>query len=599
MSENPLLYLFGKTWHYSSGNRSKVVWYWLMFIVANTITLFGPPLVMAKIMDIIQKQGITAINFRVLLGLLMLTLVFELLFWAIHGPARCIERRNAFKARVNYRSFLLKGVMTLPMEWHVDHHSGDTIDKIEKGANALFSFLEDSFEVIYAIVQLVISYAILAYFSPPAAYIVLGMILISAWITMRFDRVMIGQYKELNRAENNISESVFDAVSNITTVIILRVERLVFNTIMRKVEKPLELFGYNQRLNELKWFMTSVCCTIMTIIVLSVYFWQNIGTAQGVLIGSIYLLIYYLQKISELFFKFTGMYSDILKYRARVMNAEELTKDFRTENFTNHVLPKAWRRLDIDGLNFSYHNEGNDDLHLDNISLSLTRGERIAFVGESGSGKTTLLKIIRDLYHPRSLNLLVDGEVVPRGFEGISRAIALVPQNPEIFATTILENITLGAEYELEFVRRFTDMACFTDVVESLPRKFDSSIKEKGVNLSGGQQQRLALARGLLACHDKDVVLLDEPTSSLDTGTEMKVYRNIFQEFRDKTIISSIHRLHLLPLFHRIYLFGDGQIVASGSLSELLSQCPEFEELWRKYHEHQNEPNISGGQHAG
>jgi ABC-type multidrug transport system fused ATPase/permease subunit len=589
---NPLLYLFSRTWHYSMGNRQKVVWYWLMFIIANSITLFCQPLVMAKIMDVIQKQGITATNFRVLFGLLMLTLLIELIFWAIHGPARCIERCNAFKARVNYRKYLLKGVMTLPMEWHVDHHSGDTIDKIEKGTNGLFLFSEDSFEVIYAIVQLVISYAILAYFSPPAAYIVVGMILVSAWITMRFDRVMLDQYKELNRAENNISESVFDAISNITTVIILRVERLVFNAIVHKVEKPFDLFRYNQRLNELKWFLTNVCCTIMTIIVLAIYFWQNIGTTQGVLIGSVYLLIKYLEKISELFFKFTSMYSDILQRKARVMNAEELTKDFRTENFMNHVLPQAWQRLEVQNLNFSYHNEGNGDLHLENVSLSLARGERIAFVGESGSGKTTFLKIMRDLYHPRSLQLKVDEQKIPDGFGGISRAIALVPQNPEIFATTILENITLGADYDRDFVRHFTDMACFSDVVEDLPRKFDSSIKEKGVNLSGGQQQRLALARGLLACHDKDVVLLDEPTSSLDTATEMKVYRNIFREFREKTIISSIHRLHLLPLFHRIYVFSDGQIIASGTLSDLLTQCSEFQELWQQYNDRKEETSI-------
>jgi len=132
-------------------------------------------------------------------------------------------------------------------------------------------------------------------------------------------------------------------------------------------------------------------------------------------------------------------------------------------------------------------------------------------------------------------------------------------------------------------------MACFTDVVEDLPKKFDSSIKEKGVNLSGGQQQRLSLARGLLACHDKDIVLLDEPTSSLDTVTEMKVYRNIFREFRDKTIISSIHRLHLLPLFHKIYVFSEGRIIASGNLEELLTHCPEFQELWRQYHENKQE----------
>ena len=99
----------------------------------------------------------------------------------------------------------------------------------------------------------------------------------------------------------------------------------------------------------------------------------------------------------------------------------------------------------------------------------------------------------------------------------------------------------------------------------------------------------MALARGLLACHDKDIVLLDEPTSSLDTETEMKVYRNIFREFRDKTIISSVHRLHLLPLFNKIFMFSEGRIIAQGNLGELLTQCPEFQELWQQYHEQKQE----------
>ena len=94
----------------------------------------------------------------------------------------------------------------------------------------------------------------------------------------------------------------------------------------------------------------------------------------------------------------------------------------------------------------------------------------------------------------------------------------------------------MGAEYDIDLVRQFTDMACLTDVIENLPRKFDSSIKEKGVNLSGGQQQRLALARGLLACHNKDIVLLDEPTSSIDSVNEMQIHRNIFRAFAGKTI---------------------------------------------------------------
>jgi ABC-type multidrug transport system fused ATPase/permease subunit len=204
----------------------------------------------------------------------------------------------------------------------------------------------------------------------------------------------------------------------------------------------------------------------------------------------------------------------------------------------------------------------------------------VALIGETGSGKTTFLKIVRDLYHPQESTLMVDGQMVPNGFEGISRAITLVQQNPEIFARTIWENVTMGAEYDKDFVLQFTDMACFTDVVECLPKGFESSIKEKGVNLSGGQQQRLALSRGLLACHDKDIVLLDEPTSSLDTITGIAIYQNIFRGFKEKTIISTVHQLQLLPFFDRICIFDNGQIIAFGTLTELLTSCPKFISLW-------------------
>jgi ABC-type multidrug transport system fused ATPase/permease subunit len=220
------------------------------------------------------------------------------------------------------------------------------------------------------------------------------------------------------------------------------------------------------------------------------------------------------------------------------------------------------------------------------VTFSLERGKRYALVGESGSGKTTLLKIIRDLHHPSALSLRVDGQEVPDGFPGISRAISLVPQDPEIFSQTIWENITLGADYDEESVHQAAEWACFSEVVGRLPRGYESSIKEKGVNLSGGEQQRLALARGLLACQDKDVVLLDEPTASLDPVTEMKIYQNIFRVFRGKTIVSSIHRLHLLSYFDQIFLFERGRIVARGNLAELLAQSSEFRVMWQEYHRH-------------
>lgn len=517
--------------------------------------------------------------------LLCLRLTIEVIFWCLHGPARVMECSNAFRARANYREHMLKGVMMLPMEWHVDHHSGDTIDKVEKGASAIYRFSGNSFQVIYGFVQLAVAYLMLAYLSPPSSLIVMVMLVATIFITMKFDRVLLKQYKELNHNENNVYESMFDAISNISTVIILRVERLIHRTIIQKAWEKFDLFKNNNILNEIKWFLTSICCIVMMVAVLGEFFWHHSGDDQAVALGIIYLLMDYLGKINNLFFKFTDMYGDILVQKSRLANAEELEKDFNFKNFTNHVLPGNWKRLDIRDVNFSYGVGDNSELNLINVSLSLRRGERIAFIGESGSGKTTMLKVMRDLYHPGSLQLLVDGNLIADGFEGICQAMALVPQNPEIFATTILENITMGAEYGIDFVRYFTDMSCFTEVADGLPKKFNSSIKEKGVNLSGGQQQRLALARGLLACHDKDIVLLDEPTSSLDTITEMNVYKNIFREFKNKTIISSVHRLHLLPLFDRICLFDEGQITAIGNFEEMIKNCPKFQSLWNMYKE--------------
>ena len=579
---NPLLYLFTKMWRYSKGNQKKVVVFWSMAVTSSSLGLFLGPLIFAKMIDVIAKEGVSSSSLSTLLPLLGAIILLEFVFWVIHGPARIMERVNAFHVRANYRKHLLQGVMGLPMEWHVDHHSGDTIDKVEKGTNALFSFSEESFEVIYAIVRLIGSYGMLVYFSPSSAYIVLFMVILTMWITMKFDKILVKEYEQLNRAENNISESVFDAISNISTVIILRVERLVFSAIEHKIQKPFELFKHNNLLNEMKWFLTSMCCAIMVALVLGSYFWENKDVKIEALVASVYLLSNYLSKISELFYTFTTMYGGVLKRRAAVRNAEELARDFRKGNFTNHVLPKTWKHLDVTKLSFSYHSEDGADLHLDNVSLRISCGEKIAFIGETGSGKTTFLKVARGLYGTKSLLLRVDGVDVAEGFEGIRQDIALVPQNPELFATTIRENITLGAEYDDTFLKRYTDMACFTDVAEKLPKGLETSIKEKGVNLSGGQQQRLALARGLLASHDKGILLLDEPTSSLDAVTEMRVYQNIFTGCDGKTIISTIHRLHLLPLFDRIYLFEGGKVIASGTLAELLKNCDAFQALWQK-----------------
>lgn len=587
MTDNPIIYLATKMWRYSKGTRKTIVLFFGMFTVVNLIELLEPLLV-AKLLNTVQIEGVNSDNIYRIAAYLFLFLGITLATWSFHGPARVIETVNAFKISVNYRKYLISGVMSLPLEWHTDHHSGDTIDKVERGSGALHNFSEDTFEIINLLINLIGSYMALVYFNIHSAYIILGMVFVTFMIIIKFDKILIRQYKELNKASNKLSEKIYDAISNITTVIILRVENLVMKTIFEKMIAPLDLTRKNSKLNEIKWFLVSVCTSLTTIFVLGSYLYNKFGTGEVILVGSLYALYGYVANINHLFFRFAGLYGKKVRQRASVSNSEELSQDFRGHKKLSLSMPADWKELKISSLTFSYHTEDKNDVHLDDISITVKKGEKIAVIGESGSGKTTLLKVIRDLYHPKNLNLSLDGRNIPEGFPGISSSIALIPQDPEIFATTVLENITLGVEHNLDYVVRFTDMACFSDVVEKLPKKFDSSVVEKGVNLSGGEKQRLALARGLMACEDKSIVLLDEPTSSVDSANELKIYQNIFKAFPDKTIISSIHRLHLLPLFDTIYMFKDGKIIASGNLDQLLAQSGEFKDLWEKYHETTN-----------
>ncbi|MDR3643290.1 MAG: ABC transporter ATP-binding protein [Candidatus Doudnabacteria bacterium] len=579
---NPLVYLFRKMWGYARGNHRNVILYILMSVSANLL-LALEPLIVGLFLNTLQINGVHRETLPYLFFILSLLPLLEICFWSLHGPSRVIENRNAFQIRRNYKNYLLEGTMALPMEWHTDHHSGDTIDKIEKGTTALFSFSERTFEIIQGVITLITAFAAMFFFDALAGGVALAISIFTFFALTLFDKRLVPGYKIVNRMENTISAKIFDALSNVTTVIILRVESLVLKSIDGFIKKPFPRFHINNKINEWKWFTASIFGRIAVITVVGIYLLSHIAVG-AVLVGTIYILYGYTNQIRDTFFKFAYLYNDIVRYRASVSNTEELSKDFRQVSLSEDKrLPQDWSKLTIANLSFSYHVEDGADLHLDGVSLTVKKGERVALIGESGGGKTTFLRIMRDLYHPKTLKLSMAGKAIPDGFAAISDSISLIPQDPEIFATTIRENLTLGVEYTDEHLKIFTDMSRLTQIIERLPKKLESSIVEKGVNLSGGEKQRLALARGLLASVDKDIVLMDEPTSSVDFQNELDIFRNIFTAFPKQAIIASVHRLHLLSLFDTVYFFEDGKIIASGTFEQLKKSSPEFQALWEKY----------------
>jgi ABC-type multidrug transport system fused ATPase/permease subunit len=216
---------------------------------------------------------------------------------------------------------------------------------------------------------------------------------------------------------------------------------------------------------------------------------------------------------------------------------------------------------------------------LDGVSLELRRGARIALVGASGAGKSTLLRVLAGLYPADRMRVRVDDAEVA----DLSALAVLVPQEPEVFESDVLANLTLGVPRGEDDIARACEIACLGPVLEALPDGLHARIVERGANLSGGQRQRLALARGLLAASHASLVLLDEPTSSIDPVTEARIYDGLLGALPAACVVSSVHRLHLLPRFDTIVLLDAGRVVDIGRLDELVERQPLFREMWRGY----------------
>jgi ABC-type multidrug transport system fused ATPase/permease subunit len=578
---NPIFYLTRAMWCFSHGSRPRVVLYVILLTIANGIIL-TEPLIVAKILNTAQEEGISYANAHIFYGLLSLFVLQTVAYWMFHGPARILESQNAFLVRAHYKKYLLDGTIALPLEWHTDHHSGDTIDKIEKGTRALYHFSENGYQIIQAFVKFLGSIIALAVFNFNTIFIVIFITLLAIRIILEFDKTLVKQYRELNAAENKISAKMYDIISNISTVIILRVEHLLSKDLWKNIMNPFALYVRNSKLNEWKWFMASLVSGTMISFVLGFYGFMTLRHGETILVGTLFALYSYTGKINGIFYSFAHLYSETVRWRTAIQNAEEVSSQFQ-EVIAEEDMVHDWKVCDIHSLKFSYHSVDSVDLHLDDIALSIKRGEKIAVIGESGSGKTTFLKIMRGLYTPTMVSVSLDGRELPNGFITMKNDIALIPQEPEIFTTTIRENITMGVDRTEEEIQKYMDIARFSNVIKRLVNGLESSIVERGVNLSGGEKQRLALVRGLMASEEKSIILLDESTSSVDAENEMAIYENIFSTYQDKTIVASIHKLHLLRMFDTIYMFDKGIISASGNFTELLARSPLFASMWSKY----------------
>ena len=217
-------------------------------------------------------------------------------------------------------------------------------------------------------------------------------------------------------------------------------------------------------------------------------------------------------------------------------------------------------KLVIDNINWKY--DSSEDMVIKHLSLTINKGEAIAFIGASGAGKTTLADIILGLLKPSSGSIYMDGIDIFAIPIAWSKIIGYVPQSVFLIDDTIRANVTFGLapdEISEEAVWEALEKAQVKDYVEKLPEGLDTMVGERGIRFSGGQKQRIAIARALY--HDPDILVLDEATSALDGKTENALMEAIDHLHGTKTLIIIAHRLSTIRTCDRIYEIKNGQAI--------------------------------------
>jgi len=231
--------------------------------------------------------------------------------------------------------------------------------------------------------------------------------------------------------------------------------------------------------------------------------------------------------------------------------------------------------LILDNISF-YYSSRPDTAAIDSLSIALKAGSSIALVGSSGAGKSTLVDLILRFYDVQSGVIRFDGvdirELEP---QALRSHIALVPQQPVLFSTTVLENIRYGLPDATDQAVREAAQAAYADeFIDALPEGYNSFVGEAGVRLSGGQRQRIAIARAIL--NNPKLLLLDEATSALDAESEFKVQQALERLMRDRTSIIIAHRLATVVNVDTIAVLDHGKLVATGTHQQLIHSSPLY-----------------------
>ena len=580
------------------GDTIKLVILLLLMLVAAILEVVGIGMIPAFVAIVADPDRILEITWlQPVLRTLEISDARDLLLWGSGALVGVFIIKSAYVIAFNYfeahfisrRRYmishrLMRAYMQAPYIFHVQRNTADLLRNIAYEIdyfinNVVSNLLKMARESVMAL-------AILTFLFVMEPLITLLIIVLSVLGSGTFILLNKRKMKEYGEEEqlrrSRMIKALNQGMGGIKDARVLNREDEFIDKFRIEAFKSMRLKAYIRFIQQIPRPVVETTAVLGMLLVAVLLLWQDRSIAAIIPILALFAMatVRLMPSIQQIVSMYTNLRYNLVSIEPIYEDLKELEGYNARFNEDRKSKSKLEFEKEIRINNLSYHYPDSEEQAIDGISLTIAKGDAVAFVGSSGAGKTTIVDIILGLLDPEEGEIYVDDKNIADNISAWQRNVGYIPQVIYLADETLRSNVAFGlpeAEIDDSKVMNAIKLAQLETMLERLPLGLDTIVGEDGTRLSGGQRQRIGIARALY--HDPKVLIMDEATSALDNITEKQIIEAIESLKGDHTLIMIAHRLTTVKNCDKLYFMEDGAIIQEGSYQDLVESNLKFREM--------------------
>lgn len=552
-------------WYFMAEDKKKFVFF---FIVLSAIFFYDlvPAYIVGKIVDFFStyKDGDSLSQFYIYVAFVSITLIAASL---IRLKSKIVLNIIGQKNKTRARILGFERLTEFSLEWHNKENTGDKLQRIFTGAEALRNAQKIITKDVLRILANIVGVATIFLFTD-LKFIALVFIYIIVFLSIElsFSKKAFILSNEFNALNQKASGVYMESANNMLSIKALGGENALAGRVLDKETLSRDTAIKKANNTNAKWRFFQFCNGITLGIFLLLVGFAVIS--HSMTIGMVLVFYTYFQRLHGSLGDICDLHIELIDARSDIAQMMPIFKETEFIKTGNESFPADWDKIEIKNAVMDY---GSGQMGLKDFNLTLKRNTKTGVAGLSGSGKSTLAKIVLGLY------ALKEGvfKIGDKNYYSIKHNetlsnVTVVLQEAELFNLSLRDNITMMRSGNEELLQMAIKISSLEEVIKRLPEGVDAMIGEKGYMLSGGERQRLGIARAIYK--NAPIIIMDEATSSLDSETEAKIMAQLLGEYgKDKTFLIIAHRLGTLKYADNIAVMERGRVVEEGSYDKLMN----------------------------